>query len=207
MRRSSSRGRSRWAAAPAGPRAAPRARTGRSSAPTRAAAADRRQAARSARRWPRSAAGRAAWSGSAPPNRAGRRPIARRAGWRTRRSEGRARIFFYSESVLFTTVSGGQRAQEVLDLEGRERLDARRAAGAERDRDSRDRLHVRRLDDVDEVEGAECRPLVHHPGAELRHVLVHLAQALRVRLERLHALLAQRREEDEHGHSWSLRHR
>ena len=66
-----------------------------------------------------------------------------------------------------------------------QRLDPRRAAGAERDRDLRDRRDVRRLDDVHEVELAERRPLVQHAAAELLDVLVDLAQPLRVRLERL----------------------
>src|SRR5439155_25159762 len=110
----------------------------------------------------------------------------------------------YSDPGLFTTVSGGQRAKKVFDLQGRQRLDPRRAAGAEGHRDPRDRLHVRGLDDVDEVEGAERRPLVEHLGTELLDVLIHLAEAFRVRLERLHALLAQRRAEDEDRHAGSV---
>src|SRR5204862_2719363 len=113
---------------------------------------------------------------------------------------GSRTFFFYSDFVLFTTVSGGQRSQEVLDLERRQGLDAGRAARTERDRDLSDRLDVGRLDDVHEVEGPERRPLVEDLRAELLDVLVDLAQPLRIRLERLDALLTQRRQEDEDRH-------
>ena len=67
------------------------------------------------------------------------------------------------------------------------------AACAELDRDPRDRGGVGRLDDVDEVEGAEGRPLMQHLGAELLDVAVDLAQAVRIGLERLDPLGAQGR--------------
>src|SRR5205814_4992616 len=102
---------------------------------------------------------------------------------------------FYSEFVLFTTVSGRQRLQEIIDLQRRQGLDPGRAARAECDRDLRDRRDVGRLDDVHEVEGAQRRPLVEDLRAELLDVLVHLPQPLRIRLERLDALQAQRRQE------------
>src|SRR5436190_4471627 len=79
----------------------------------------------------------------------------------------RTASWLYSDFGPFTTVSGGQRAEKVLDLQGRQGLDPGRAAGAERDRDLRDRLEIGRLDDVHEVERPERRPLVEHLGAEL----------------------------------------
>src|SRR5581483_2125277 len=80
---------------------------------------------------------------------------------------------------------------ELVDRQRGERLDPRRAACAERDRDARDRRGVRRLDDVHEVELAERRPLVEHLRTELFDVLVHLAQAIRIRLQRRDALLGE----------------
>ena len=77
------------------------------------------------------------------------------------------------------------RRDELVDRERGQRLDPRRAAGAEGDRDLRDRRRVGRLDDVDEVELAERRPLVQHLRAELLDVAVHLPQPVRVRLQRL----------------------
>src|SRR6185437_7292581 len=93
-----------------------------------------------------------------------------------------------------------ERTQEVLDLQRGQRLDARRAASAERDRHLRDRRRVGSLDDVDEVELAERGPLVQDPAAELLDVLIHLPEPLRIRLEGLHALLRQGRQEDVDRH-------
>ena len=56
-----------------------------------------------------------------------------------------------------------ERGEQVVDRHERQRLDLRAAAGAERDRDLRDRQVVGRLDDVDEVVGAERGPLVQDP--------------------------------------------
>src|SRR5262245_10852626 len=77
----------------------------------------------------------------------------------------RTASWLYSDRRPFTTVSRGQRAEKVLDFQGRQGLDPGRAAGAEGHRDLRDGLEIGRLDDVDEVELAERRPLVQHPGA------------------------------------------
>ena len=82
-----------------------------------------------------------------------------------------------------------------------ERLVAGRAARAELERDARHRLLVGRLDDVDEVEAAERRPLRLDGRAELLDLLVDLADALRVVLDRLHALGRQGREHDVGGHA------
>src|SRR3954451_10746369 len=64
------------------------------------------------------------------------------------------------------------RLQELVDRQRRQRLDLRRPSGAEGDGHTGDRRSVRRLDDVDEVELAERRPLVEHLAAELLDVLV-----------------------------------
>jgi hypothetical protein len=59
----------------------------------------------------------------------------------------------------------------------RQRLVVRRAARAELERDARHRLLVGRLDDVDEVEVPERRPLRLDRRAELLDLLVDLADA------------------------------
>src|SRR4051794_7661681 len=64
----------------------------------------------------------------------------------------RTAFCLYSDRGPFTTVLGGQRAQKVLDLQRRQRLDPGRSTGPEGDRDLGDRLEIGRLDDVDEVE-------------------------------------------------------
>ena len=64
------------------------------------------------------------------------------------------------------------------------------AARAELERDARDRLLVGRLDDVDEVEVAERRPLGLDGRAELLDLAVDLADPGRVVLDRLHAFRA-----------------
>ena len=81
-----------------------------------------------------------------------------------------------------------------------ERLVARRAARAELERDARHRRLVGRLDDVHEVVAAEHRPLGLDLGAELLDLLVDLADALRVVLERLDALGGQGAQHHEGGH-------
>src|SRR3954462_1042085 len=94
-----------------------------------------------------------------------------------------------------------ERPEELFDLERRQGRDLRRAPCRERNRDLGDRGDVGRLDHVHEVELAERRPLVEDPAAELLDVVVHLAEALRIRLEGLDPLLRQRREEDEDRHA------
>src|SRR5687767_906947 len=70
-----------------------------------------------------------------------------------------------------------KRGEQLVDLERLHRLQLRAAAGAEGNRDARDRRRVWRLDDVDEVEGAERRPLVEDLRTELLDVLVHRLEA------------------------------
>ena len=85
-------------------------------------------------------------------------------------------------------------AEQRVDVDELERLQLGAAARTERERDLRDRGRVGRLDDVDEVVLAERRPLVQDLRPELLDVLVDLAEAARVRLQRLHALRRQRRQ-------------
>src|SRR5262245_56586590 len=91
-------------------------------------------------------------------------------------------------------------AQELFDLERRERLDPDRPARAQCHGHLRHRRDVGRVDDVHEVELPQRRPLVQHAAAELLDVLVDLAKTLRVRLERRASLPRRRRPEAEHGH-------
>src|SRR3954468_4354186 len=93
-----------------------------------------------------------------------------------------------------------ERAEKVFDVERGQRLDARRPTCAECDRHLRHGGDVGGFDDVDEVELAEGRPLVQDFAAELGDVLVHLAEALRIRLEGLYALLCQRRQKNVERH-------
>src|SRR5918999_2958731 len=96
------------------------------------------------------------------------------------------------------------RAQELVDREGGERLQLRASTRAERDRDLGDRRGIGRLHDVDEVERAERRPLVQHLGAELLDVAVDLPQPVGVRLERLNPLCGERRQHDVGRHRSSF---
>src|SRR4051794_7572763 len=73
-----------------------------------------------------------------------------------------------------------QRRDEVVDGDRRQRLEAPRATGPELERDPRDGLLVRRLDDGDEVELPERGPLGPHAGPELLDLRVDLLDALRV---------------------------
>src|SRR6185436_2973426 len=100
------------------------------------------------------------------------------------------------------TLSGTrlQAADEVVDRDRGQRLVLDGAARAELERDARDRLLVRRLDDVDEVEAAEDGPLRLHGRAELLDLSVDLADALRVRLDRLRALGRELGEHDVRRH-------
>ena len=69
---------------------------------------------------------------------------------------------------------------------------------------ARHRLLVRRLDDVDEVEVAERRPLRLHRGAELLDLVVDLADARGVVADGLHALRRERRQHDPGRHGSSF---
>src|ERR1044072_3707650 len=91
---------------------------------------------------------------------------------------------------------GSQRGDEVVDRDRGKRLVVRGAARAELERDARHRLLVRRLDDVHEVEVAEHGPLRLDRGAELLDLLVDLADAGRVVLDGLHALVYDIRSEE-----------
>src|SRR5437588_8395358 len=132
------------------------------------------------------------------------RPTRRRAYSSIRRSRTRPSSTVSNRRTQLSFSDLLERAEEVFDLERRQRLDLRRAPRPQRDRDLRDGRDVRCLDDVDEVELAERRPLVQDAAAELLDVLVHLAKPLRVRLERRDALLRERREQDEQRHALSL---
>src|SRR5919204_1042248 len=94
-----------------------------------------------------------------------------------------------------------QRGDEVVDRDGRERLVVHGPARAELERHARHRLLVRRLDDVDEVEPPQGRPLRLDLRPELLDLLVDLPDALRVVLDRLDALGGERRQHDEGGHA------
>src|SRR3954447_14778140 len=94
-----------------------------------------------------------------------------------------------------------QGGDEVVDGNRRERLVAAGAARAQLERDAGDRRLVRSLDDVDEVKAAQRRPLRLDGGAQLLDLLVDLADALRVVLNRLHALGSEGREHDVSGHA------
>src|SRR5438270_1828358 len=80
------------------------------------------------------------------------------------------------------------RADEVVDRDRGERLVLGRAPRAELERNAGDRLLVRCLHDIDEVEMAECRPLSLDRRAELLDLAVDLLDARRVVLDRLDAL-------------------
>src|SRR5450755_43540 len=101
------------------------------------------------------------------------------------------------------TVSGtsrSDRADEVVDRDRAQRLIAARTTGAELQRDAGDRLRVGSLDDVDEIELAERRPLGLDRGAQLLHLTVDLADPGGVVLDRLHSLRRERGEHDVGGH-------
>ena len=93
-----------------------------------------------------------------------------------------------------------KRGDEVVDRDRDERLVAGRAARAELHRHARDRLLVRRLDDVHEVVLAEHRPLRLDGHAQLLDLLVDLADPRWVALQRLHALRGEGGEHHECRH-------
>src|SRR4029078_7927458 len=97
-----------------------------------------------------------------------------------------------------------ERRDEVVDRDRDERLVLRPPARAELEGHARHRALVGRLDDADEVELPEGRPLRLHAGTELLDLLVYLPDALRVVLDRLDALGGERREHDvgRHRASW-----
>src|SRR3954468_11143370 len=98
-----------------------------------------------------------------------------------------------------------ERRDEVVDGDRRERLVVRRAARAELERDARHRLLVGRLDDVDEVEVPERRPLGLHGRSELLDLVVDLADTRGVVADGLHTLWRERRQHDPSRHSASLK--
>src|SRR3954452_12363279 len=98
-----------------------------------------------------------------------------------------------------------QGRDEVVDRDRGHRLVARGPAGPEFERHARHRLLVGDLDDADEVVLADRRPLRLHRRAELLDLLVDLADALRVVLDRLHALGCERGEHDPGRHGDSSR--
>src|SRR4051812_41652661 len=93
-----------------------------------------------------------------------------------------------------------QGRDEVVDGDRDERLVGARPARAQLERHARDRVLVGCLDDVDEVEPAERRPLLLDGRPQLLDLAVDLADALWVVLDRLHALGRERREHDVGGH-------
>src|SRR4051812_13165329 len=102
-----------------------------------------------------------------------------------------------------TTRTSGklERGDEVVDRDRRQRLVAPGAARAELQRDAGDRRLVGGLDHVHEVEATQHRPLRLDGGAQLLDLLVDLPDALRVVLDRLHALGGEGREHDVGGHA------
>src|SRR4051794_2048880 len=112
----------------------------------------------------------------------------------SRPPEPTTRTFFKSE-----------RGDEVVDGDRRQRLVAPGAAAAELERHAGDRLLVRGLEHVDEVEAAERGPLRHHLRTELLHLAVDLADACRVVLERLDALGREGRQQDVGRHAAIVR--
>src|SRR3954471_13124584 len=99
--------------------------------------------------------------------------------------------------------SNSERGDEVVDGDGGQRLEVRRAAGAQLERDPRHRLLVRRLDDVHEVEVPEGGPLRLHGRAELLDLVVDLADASGVVADGLHPLGGEGREHDPGRHGSS----
>src|SRR3954471_14780470 len=98
-----------------------------------------------------------------------------------------------------------ERRDEGVDRERRERLVVRRAARAELERDARHRLLVGRLDDIDEVEVPQRRPLGLHGRSELLDLVVDLADTRGVVADGLHTLWRERRQHDPSRHSASLK--
>src|SRR4051794_13293140 len=98
------------------------------------------------------------------------------------------------------TFTGGEprldRGDEVVDRDRGQRLVPRRPAGPELEGDPSHRRVVGGLDDVDEVEVAERRPLRLDRGAELLDLGVDLLDPPRVVLDGLDALGRERREHD-----------
>src|SRR5215207_7384961 len=88
------------------------------------------------------------------------------------------------------------RPDEVVDRDRGERLVAGGPARAELERHARHRLLVGRLDDADEVDVPERRPLRLDRRAELLDLAVDLADPRRVVLDRLDALGGQRAQHD-----------
>jgi uncharacterized protein with GYD domain len=93
----------------------------------------------------------------------------------------------------------------IVYRDSRQRLVATGPARAELERDARDRLLVRRLDHVHEVEATERRPLRLDGRPELLDLVVDLADSRGVVPDGLHALRRERREHDPGRHCPSLK--
>src|SRR5450755_2337431 len=91
-------------------------------------------------------------------------------------------------------------ANEVVDRDRRQSLEARRAARAELKRYAGHRGLVGRLHDVDEIEAAERRPLRLHGRAELLELAIDFLDPHRVVLDRLNSVWRQRRKHDVRRH-------
>ena len=185
-------------------RAAPRGRTARRPARTAAAGSGTRLSARSARPPPRSAAGRDGCRERRPASRVGR-PSDRS-----------------TSSRAYSSIRGSRRNNGVSTPAGRPPTTGLSYYSSVRRKSSTSsagsvsmRVEPRAPSATDTfatvaMSGAsttltksnspERRPLVEHLAPELGDVLVHLAEALRIRLEGLYALLRQRRQEDEERH-------
>src|SRR3954447_25633464 len=99
--------------------------------------------------------------------------------------------------------SNSERGDEVVDRDGGQRLEVRRAARAQLQGDASHRLLVRRLDDVHEVEVPERGPLRLDGRAELLDLVVDLADAGGVVADGLHALGSEGGEHDPGRHGSS----
>jgi hypothetical protein len=109
-----------------------------------------------------------------------------------------AREFYIRDRPVTTVQKYGfwtllEISKKVAHVERRQRLDPDRAAGGDRDGRLRNRLDVRGLHHVHEIELSERCPLVKHADSELLDVPVHLEEPLRIGLQGLDALLGQRR--------------
>src|ERR1700759_615802 len=109
-----------------------------------------------------------------------------------------------TRTVSVTAVPESDEADEVVDRDGRQRLIAAGPSGPQLQRDPRDRLLVGRLDDVDEVKLAQCRPLCLDGGSQLLDLAVDLTDAAGVVLDRLGSVRCQGGEHDVGGHRRSL---
>src|SRR4051794_15787336 len=103
------------------------------------------------------------------------------------------------------TFFNSERRDELVDRDRRQRLVAPGPAAAQLHRDARDRLLVRRLDHVDEVEPAQRRPLRRDLRPQLLDLAVDLADPRRVVLDRLDSLRGEGGEQDVGRHARIVR--